>query len=121
MITDNWIFVVYLVVTAGVFIGLGIPLRNERIAMNRWYGVRFKEAFISDELWYDLNRYGARQLIWGGVVLLIDAIAMLFVPVGEGGIPLVIVLLFPAVVALVGALVTYKYGRKRARELEEWS
>ncbi len=121
MISANLPFILYLALFAAMFIGIAVPLRNERIAMNRWYGVRFKESFISDELWYDLNRYGARQLIWGGVVLLIDAVAMLFVPVGAGGIPLVVLLFFPVGMALVGALFTYQYGRKRARELEESS
>ena len=121
MISANLQFILYLVLFATVFIGIAVPLRNERIAMNRWYGIRFKQAFISDELWYDQNRYGARHIIWGGVVLLIDAVAMLFVPVGAGGIPLVVLLLFPVAVALVGALFTYQYGRRRARELEESS
>ena len=87
--------------------------------MNIWYGIRFKDAFRSDELWYDLNTYGARHLIGGGIILLVDAVVLMFVPVGSGGVPLSVVVAFPVVVALVGAAFTFRYGRRRAREMEQ--
>ena len=118
MLEDNLIFLIYLAATGFLFIGIAMPMLKGKIGMNIWYGVRFKESFLSDEMWDDLNAYGAKQLIGGGIVLIVDGLAVMFVPVGNGGIPLIVVLLFPAVVAIASAAFTYRYGRRRARELE---
>ena len=115
---DNLMFFFYLAATGLLFIGLSIPMLKGRIGMNIWYGVRFKAAFASDELWYDVNAYGAKQLIGGGIVLAIDALVVMFVPVGSGGVPLIVVLLLPAIVAVVSAAFTYRYTQRKARELE---
>jgi SdpI/YfhL protein family len=119
VLTDNLMFIVYLAACGLIFISLGIPLLRGKIGRNIWYGIRFKTAFASDEMWYDLNTYGAKQLIGGGTILLIDAVALMFVPVGSGGVPLLVVIAFPALVALVGAAFTYRYGTSKMREGED--
>ncbi len=116
MLTDNLMFIIYLAACGLIFIGLGIPLLQGKIGMNIWYGIRFKAAFASDEMWHDMNTYGARQLVGGGIILLIDAVALMFVPVGSGGVPLLVVIAFPALVALVGAAFTFQYGLRKERE-----
>ncbi len=121
MLTDNLMFIIYLAACGLIFIGLGIPLLKGKIGMNIWYGVRFKAAFASDEIWHDMNTYGARQLVGGGIILLIDAVALMFLPVGRGGVPLFVVFAFPALVALVGAAFTFRYGLLKAGEREDTS
>lgn len=58
------------------YVGLGIlvvllslPLLLGRVKPNPWYGVRIPQAFISDQHWYAINKFGARQLIIYGFLL----------------------------------------------------
>ncbi len=65
-----------------VHIGLGaliaiiaIPLVLRRVPMNRSYGIRIREAFVSEENWYAVNAYGGKLLLGFGVFLLVFGIA----------------------------------------------
>ncbi|MEM9555607.1 MAG: SdpI family protein [Acidobacteriota bacterium] len=49
--------------TACIVAALSWPLARRRIAMNRWYGVRFAKSYASDEAWYAINEYGGRRLL----------------------------------------------------------
>ncbi len=119
MLTNNLMFIIYLAACGLIFMGLGISLLRGKIGMNIWYGIRLKAAFASDEMWHDMNTYGARQLVGGGIILLLDALALMFVPVGNGGVPIIVVIAFPALVALVGAAFTFRYGLRKERERED--
>ena len=59
-----------------VFAGIGIasiavsvPLILRRVPMNRWYGVRTRRAFASDEAWYEINAFGGRAFFLFGLFL----------------------------------------------------
>lgn len=118
VLTSNLMFVIYLAVCGLIFLGLGILLLRGKIGMNNSYGIQFRAAFASDEMWHDMNTYGARHIVGGGIILLVDAVALMFVPVGRGGVPLFVVIAFPALVAFVGAAFTFRYGLRKARERE---
>lgn len=64
-------------ISCGVlFILVGIPLVLKKIPMNSLYGFRISKAFDSEKNWYEINRYGGRQLIrWS---LLLVAIGVLY-------------------------------------------
>ncbi len=91
-------------------IGLAIPLLRGKIPRNPLYGVRFRTSFASDELWYAINRYGARRmLVWSGVLLAIGVLAF-FVPMHSD----VVVLLFALapLLYLVPCIETYRYAQR---------
>jgi len=46
-----------------LLIVVAIPLLNDLVAPNGWYGVRIPKSLASAENWYRINRYGAKQLI----------------------------------------------------------
>ncbi|MEX1117208.1 MAG: SdpI family protein [Terrimicrobiaceae bacterium] len=48
--------------------------------MNRFYGVRFPEAYHSDENWFDLNEYGGRLLLGASIVIYLVAFAGFAIP-----------------------------------------
>ncbi len=96
-----------------LFLLLALPLVAGRIPMNRFYGVRFREAFASETDWYIINRYGAWQLISWSVVLLVAGMGAYFLPLGPDW--LVPLLLVPALAALASGLATYRFAKKRAR------
>lgn len=59
-----------------VFAGIGIvsmlvsiPMMLRRVPMNRWYGVRTRKAFVSDENWYEINAFGGKAFFLFGLFL----------------------------------------------------
>ncbi|MBT3341668.1 MAG: SdpI family protein [Gemmatimonadetes bacterium] len=64
----------------GLFIGLAIPLIRRRVKMNHNYGFRYREAFVSEENWYEINAHCGRLMIpWGAALVVVGAVA-LFMP-----------------------------------------
>jgi hypothetical protein len=71
------------IIVGFVTIALCIPLLKDKIAMNRWYGIRLKQSFESSENWYRINRYGAQRMILWSVIIVIIGILTLFVPINS--------------------------------------
>ena len=90
---------------------LGIPLWRRKIPMNRWYGARFKKSFESDENWYRINAYGAKQLIIWSIPLLIIGLVAIFLPL-EGNARLFDAIAFSPLLVCVPCLISYRYARK---------
>lgn len=63
-----------------LFWTISIPLLKGMIRMNKFYGFRIKKAFQSDELWYKINVYGARQFIYGSVFLFVTGLLLIAIP-----------------------------------------
>jgi uncharacterized membrane protein len=61
-----------------LYIGLGIPLLQGRIPPNRFYGSRTKKTLSDERIWYAVNRITGRDLIIGGVAVVITAIGIQF-------------------------------------------
>jgi hypothetical protein len=62
-----------------LFILISIPLVIKKIPMNSLYGFRISKAFESEENWYEVNRYGGRQLIqWSLLLIVIGALYFTF-------------------------------------------
>ncbi|HEX6563658.1 MAG TPA: SdpI family protein [Chthoniobacterales bacterium] len=77
-------------ITGIVFILVSIPLLFNRIGPNWFYGVRIRKAYESTEMWYKVNRLGAKFFLGYGIVLLaIGAIlwfASIVVPLTPGAL-----------------------------------
>jgi hypothetical protein len=59
-----------------VFAGIGIvsmlvsiPMILRRVPMNRWYGVRTRKAYASEENWYEINAFGGKAFFVFGLLL----------------------------------------------------
>ncbi len=59
---------------------LAVPLWLEKIPPNGWYGFRVPSTLYNEQLWYKVNRYAARWLLLSGVVTVVAAVALYFVP-----------------------------------------
>ena len=42
--------------------------------MNRWYGVRIPESFVSEDRWMEINYHGGRLLLFWGLAMAAMAI-----------------------------------------------
>jgi len=68
-------------------IGLGLviwcicwPLIWRKVPMNRFYGVRIPESFVSDQRWYDINAYGGRLMMRWSLLIMLTGLAGFFLP-----------------------------------------
>jgi len=72
-------FPVFLVLalTGLLLAGLGVPLWRGKVPPNALYGFRTPKTRTNEEVWYEANRIGGRDLVLGGLgmVLLTAAVA----------------------------------------------
>lgn len=94
-------------VTAVLVATLAIPLLLARVPPNGWYGVRFPKSFESDEIWYEINRYGARLLLYASVVLFAVGVVAFFVPLSSLAVILAFALA-PVPIYLVPCVLSYR-------------
>ncbi len=66
---DNWIGIALAITTGVVFIVIGVPLMQRKIAPNRIYGYRTKTTLCDPDIWYEVNAVTGKQLVILGVVL----------------------------------------------------
>lgn len=92
-------------------IAVCIPLLRGNIAMNRWYGIRFKKSFESEENWYAINRYGAQRMILWSVILVNIGILSFFIPAGSRGVLQYMITGAPALL-LIPAIESWLFARK---------
>jgi len=106
------------IITGIVIIGFAIPVIKRRIGPNQWYGFRICKTFQSDELWYDINAYGGRQMLIWAIPMIAAGVACLFIPLSDPP-PLDLLLLLSCgpVVAftIIPIVITLIYaGKKKA-------
>jgi hypothetical protein len=72
---------------ASVILGVGIvtfcvclPLIYRKVPMNRFYGIRIPQSFVSAERWYDINAYGGRLLARWSCLIMAIGLAGFLVP-----------------------------------------
>lgn len=83
MQASNIIFGITNIFCGILFILISIPLVQKKVPMNRLYGFRIARAFESEEKWYEINRYGGRQLIRWSVMLILIGVIYFILPVQE--------------------------------------
>ncbi len=60
--------------------GLAVPLLLDKIPPNGWYGFRVPSTLYNEQLWYKVNRYMARWMLLAGIITVVGAVALFFVP-----------------------------------------
>ena len=97
--------------SAIVMILISIPMLKRKVPMNRWYGARFKKSFESEENWYKINAYSAKQLIIWSIPILIIGLATPFLRLEENP-GLFNAIAFSPLLVCVPCLLSYRYARK---------
>ena len=69
-----------LLAVGGITLATCRPLIKRRVPMNRFYGIRVREAFKSKERWFDINAYGGRQFAMWSLPIVITGMLGLFLP-----------------------------------------
>lgn len=73
------LLVIY-VIFGGLLVGLSFPLLQGKVPPNGWYGFRVPSTLNNPDIWYKANRYAARWLLLTGIVTILSAVALYFVP-----------------------------------------
>ena len=92
-------------------IAISIPLVLNKVPMNNIYGVRFKKSFESEDLWYRINAYGGRLLIYWSIPLLIIGFITLWLPI-NGNTLFITLLACAPLILLVPAVMSYLHAKK---------
>ena len=111
MDVTNIIFGIMHIFTALIIIGISIPLVKGEISMNKFYGIRFKKSYDSDESWYKINKYGGQQLIKWSIPLGLFGIVSFFLPIEKSPVLYLTSLCVPLII-IVPVVTSYLYARK---------
>ena len=77
---DGITIVTFTIAAAGVvLIAFGMPLYRRRVPPNMWYGCRTEKSLSDENVWYAVNRVTGRDMIIGGILVLIVATVVFFV------------------------------------------
>ena len=86
-----------------LFVGLSIPLIEDRVPPNRYYGFRTPKTLSDPEIWYKVNRISGADLFLGGAVITISSLMMLVLAQAWQPQHVAITLLLVMVFSLTGA------------------
>jgi uncharacterized membrane protein len=70
------IFALTLLGAGVLFVSLGIPLFQQRVPPNYWYGCRTTKCLSDRKIWYAVNRITGKSMMMGGVIMLATSILM---------------------------------------------
>ena len=101
----------YSILFAGVgamFIGISIPLIQERVQPNGTYGFRTRKTLSDPKIWYAANRASGHDLLAAGCVITAASVVMIFA--GRFLSPgQVVFILLAVMVASLGAALVNSY------------
>src|SRR6266516_220529 len=63
-----------------ILVGLSIPLIMGKIGPNSWYGFRVERTLSDPAVWYAVNAYSAKWFLAVGIVNIVTAVILYFVP-----------------------------------------
>ena len=105
----NIVFGVSYVAMGLLLIIICIPLLRGAIGPNPWYGVRLPKSFASPEVWYEVNRYGAKQVILWSLPILLLGIICFFVPLKQNQTLAMLLAIAPLVLLVVPAVKIFRF------------
>lgn len=83
---------------------LSIPLILQIVKPNPLYGFRVRATLENAEVWYAVNRHFGQRFLWAGILLMISAPALYFIPgISEDFYAIACMVIF--MIALIVALI----------------
>lgn len=75
---DRGFYLIFLfILIGGLFVALGIPLKQGRVGPNRFYGFRTPRTLSDENVWYPANRVLGIDMMRGGVAIIVVSLTML--------------------------------------------
>ncbi len=73
-------FVALFVGVGFLFLLLAIPLIQQRVKPNGWYGFRTRKTLNNEAIWYKANAFSGKQFYRSGLTLIFAAFTLALVP-----------------------------------------
>lgn len=88
-----------------LFVGLSIPLIQNRVPPNRFYGFRTPKTLSDPKIWYEVNHISGNDLLVAGALITSSSLMMLVLARTWHPDQVALTLLLIMVLSLVGVLV----------------
>ena len=111
MDVENIVFCITDVAIGLMLMTISIPLKDSKVAMNHFYGVRLRKSYTSDKNWYLLNSYGGKQLLIWSSVMVISGVVILFLPFNGNELFIALLAFLPLIFLLIPTLLIVRYSR----------
>ena len=95
-----------------LFMAVSIPLIKNMVTMNRFYGIRIKKAFESEENWYKINSYGGKRLLFWSIILICFGVSNYFIDIGRDSVLFNISALAPAIIVIPWLIEIFIFAKK---------
>ncbi len=105
--------VLFMVCTALLLAALAWPLARGAVGPNRWYGVRLPQTLADPDLWYPVNRFFGRRMVFISLQVAAASLVLALVP----GIDMVLYVLLLTGMLTLGALIAAVQAMLLARRL----
>jgi len=103
--------ILFILLSAGMM-AIAIPLLLRRVRPNNWYGFRVPATLNNEQVWYEVNAYAGRWLLGVGVLGILAAIALAYVPgLGEDGYAWAFLVVFGVAMAVM-LISSFRYLNK---------
>jgi hypothetical protein len=111
MEAENVIFGVTDLFIGLLLIAISRPLKNGKVAMNSFYGVRLRKSYSSEKNWYLMNEYGGRQLmLWTSTLVPLGILAF-FIPFNGNEAFIILFAFLPAIVLMIPTYLILRYSK----------
>ena len=87
-----------------LFVALSIPLIQNRVPPNRYYGFRTKKTLNDPKIWYDVNRNSGKDLFLAGTLIFVSSLATLILAQSWRNEHVAVTLLLVMVFSLIGVV-----------------
>ena len=96
-----------LIFIASILIVISLLLIKGYIKMNYLIGVRYPEAFYTDENWYKINAYGGKVFLIWAILIVMAAILLFLLPVDNSIILIAYIIVFATIIIPIA--ITHAY------------
>lgn len=100
-------------------IAVAFPLYRNKIKLNSWYGIRTKATMTNEEVWYKVNKKGAKEMIQLGAGLSLCCIVQYFTEALNPQVFFISNTLVLLVVVIIIAVKADNYAKRLLKELAE--
>jgi hypothetical protein len=111
MEAENLIFGMMYIIVGLILMAISIPLKNGKVSMNHFYGVRLKKSYSSEKNWYLMNTFGGKQLLYWSAVLAVIGLNIFFVPFNGNELLIVLFAFLPLLVLAIPVYLIIRYSR----------
>jgi uncharacterized membrane protein len=73
-------FMIFFACTGVLVIGLSIPMIQQKLKPNGWYGFRTTKTLSDEKIWYPANTYSGKLLLGVGILWVLSAVVLRFIP-----------------------------------------